>query len=163
MPKVNEPLTRDVVITRIINAPRTLVFKAWTDPAMVMKWWGPEGFTSPACKIDFRVGGSYLFCMRSPEGQDIWSTGIYREIVINERIVYTDSFADEKGNVVSGSYYGMDGLPEKFTITLLFEDRGSQTKFTLRHQGLPDGPMIEMTEAGWTSSLIRLEESIAKK
>ncbi len=66
-----------------------------------MRWWGPKGFTSPACRIDLRVGGKYLFCTRSPDGRDFWSTGVYREILEPERIVCTDSFADEEGNVVS--------------------------------------------------------------
>lgn len=91
---------KEIVITRVFDAPRDILWKAWTDPEQVMRWWGPEHFTSPSCKIDLRVGGSYLFCMRSPEGQDFWSTGIYREIVEPERIVCTDSFADAEGNVV---------------------------------------------------------------
>src|SRR5687767_6963514 len=97
----NETTTENVVVVnRIFNAPVELVWKAWTDPQHLMRWWGPKGFTSPACKIDFRVGGKYHFCMRSPEGQDLWSTGIYREIIPLKKLVWTDSFADEKGNVV---------------------------------------------------------------
>ena len=65
-----------------------------------MRWWGPKDFTSPACAIDLCVGGKYLACMRSPEGRDYWSTGVYRAIVPKEKIVYTDNFADAKGNVV---------------------------------------------------------------
>ncbi|MCL7413087.1 MAG: SRPBCC domain-containing protein [ANME-2 cluster archaeon] len=91
---------RELVITGIFDAPCEKVWKAWTDPESVKPWWGPKGFTSPVCKIDLRVGGKYLFSMRSPEGDDFWSTGVYREIVPLERIVATDSFADENGNVV---------------------------------------------------------------
>ena len=58
-----------MVITRIFDAPRALVWKAWTDPQYVMQWWGPKGFTSPVCKIDFGVGGKFLFCMKTPDGQ----------------------------------------------------------------------------------------------
>jgi len=94
-------------ITRFFNASREFLWRAWTEPEHVMQWWGPKGFTSPFCRIDLRVGGSYLYCMRSPEGQDFWSTGVYLEIVPMDRIVATDSFADEKGNVVPASYYGM--------------------------------------------------------
>src|SRR5207249_10001297 len=68
------------------------------DPERAKRWWGPEGFTAPFIKIDLRVGGKYLFCMRSPDGKDYWSTGVYREIVPLQRIVSTDSFADEKGD-----------------------------------------------------------------
>ena len=86
-----------LVIERVFDAPRELVWKAWTDPEQVMRWWGPKGYTSPAAEIDFRVGGKYLFAMRSPEfqeGRDLWSTGVYREIVPLERLVCTNSFAD---------------------------------------------------------------------
>src|SRR5262245_29973397 len=114
---------REIVITRIFDAPRQLVWKAWTEPEHVMRWWGPKTYTSPACKIDFRVGGVYLFCMRSPDGKNYWSTGVYREIVPLERIVCTDSFADEHGNLVPASHYGLPGdWPEELMITVMFEE-----------------------------------------
>src|SRR5687767_705130 len=84
-----------LVIERVFDAPRELVWKAWTDPEMAMRWWGPKGFTAPSCQIDFRVGGKSLFAMQSPdynEGRPIWSTGVYKEIVPLERIVTTDCF-----------------------------------------------------------------------
>ena len=84
----------ELVITRVLDAPREAAWKAWTDPTRFMLWWGPKGFISPACKIDLRVGGKYLACMRSPEGQDYWSTGVYREIVPKVKLVYTDNFSD---------------------------------------------------------------------
>jgi len=71
----------ELVITRVFDAPRELVWKAWTDPDQVARWWGPKGFTAPACKMDLRVGGEYLNYMRSPEGQDFWSKGVFREVV----------------------------------------------------------------------------------
>jgi uncharacterized protein YndB with AHSA1/START domain len=67
------------------------VWKAWTDPERVKRWWGPKGFTAPVCKIDLRVGGKFLYCMRSPDGKDYWNTDVYRDIVERERIVSTDS------------------------------------------------------------------------
>src|ERR1700704_4147210 len=70
-----------MVITRVFDAPRALVWKAWTDPQYVMQWWGPKGFTAPFCKIDFRVGGKFLCCMKSPDGQEGWNGGEYHEIV----------------------------------------------------------------------------------
>jgi uncharacterized protein YndB with AHSA1/START domain len=94
--------TQELVITRIFDAPRELVWKAWTDPQQLMRWWGPKDFTSPLSEIDLRVGGKYLFCMRSPEGQDFYSTGVYLIIDPPNEIVFTDSFADENGNVVPG-------------------------------------------------------------
>jgi uncharacterized protein YndB with AHSA1/START domain len=82
---------RDLVITRIFDELRELVWKAWTDPERVKRWWGPKGFTATVCKIDLRVGDKFLYCLRSPDGKDYSNTGIYREIVQRERIVSTDS------------------------------------------------------------------------
>jgi uncharacterized protein YndB with AHSA1/START domain len=124
-----------------------------------MRWWGPKGFTSPVSKIDLRVGGAYLSCMRSPEGQDFWSTGVYREIVPLERIVCTDSFADEKGKVVPASHYGMsEAWPLELLVTVTFEENGGKTKMTLRHAGIPAGQMRDLTEAGWKESFDKLAE-----
>src|SRR4030065_1694507 len=94
-----------LVIERIFDAPRDLVWKAWSEPERFMRWYGPKGFTTPVCKIDFRVGGGWLNCMRSPDGWEMWSTGIYREIVALERIVTTASTDDPEGNGVSASHY----------------------------------------------------------
>src|SRR5437867_13412021 len=95
----------ELTIVRVFDAPREAVWKAWTDPEGAKRWWGPEGFTAPFIKIDLRVGGKYLFCMRSPDGRDCWSTGVYREIVPLQRTVSTDSFADQNVNVVRSSQY----------------------------------------------------------
>ena len=100
---------QDIFIKRTFNAPRRRVWLAWTEPEQMVRWWGPKGFTVPSCRMNVQVGGDYLFCMRSPDNQDTWGTGIYREVVEMEKIVMTDSFADEKGNVVPASYYGMGG------------------------------------------------------
>jgi len=92
------PAEREIVITRVFDAPRDRVFKAWTEPERVMRWGGPNGFTTPVCKIDLRPGGVFHNCMRSPEGRDFWSKGVYREIVAPERIVCTDFFSDAEGD-----------------------------------------------------------------
>ena len=166
---------QELIITRIFDAPRELVWKAWTDPEHAMRWWGPKDFTSPVCKIDFRVGGKYLFCMRSTkvlqaapgappiqEGQEFWSTGVYKEIVPLERIVCTDSFADEKGNIVPASHYGMPGdeWPLELLVTVTFEDMGGKTKMTLRHVGFPAGEVDKMAGTGWNESFDKLAESL---
>src|SRR3989344_590653 len=100
-----------LTIVRVFDAPRELVWKAWSDPELYKKWFGPKTFTSPVVKMDFRVGGKILGCMRGMEGdfkgKDFWSTGTYKEIVPMKKIVTTDSFADEHGNVVPASHYGM--------------------------------------------------------
>jgi uncharacterized protein YndB with AHSA1/START domain len=151
----------ELTITRMFDAPRELAWKAWTETEHTKKWWGPKNFTAPVSKIDLRVGGKYLNCMRGPDGKDYWSTGVYREIVPMERIVCTDSFADEKGNVVPASHYGMPGdWPLELLVTVTFEETGGRTKMTLRHEGLPAGTMREQCEVGWNESFDKLAEYI---
>ena len=119
-------LLRNLVITRVFDAPRELVWKAWTDPALVVKWWGPKGFTSPSCKIDLRVGGQYLFCMRTPDGQEGWSGGEYTEITAPERIVSVLFYADKNGKVEPADH---NDVEVRDVVT--FEDMGrGRTKLT---------------------------------
>ncbi len=118
---------KDLIIKRTFNAPRNKVWDAWVNPELIKCWWGPAKFTAPVIKLDFQVGGKYLFCMRSPEGFDYWSTGEFQEIKPMDRIVYTDSFADENGNSVPANKYGMKGdWPEKLFVTLTFKENGSK-------------------------------------
>jgi uncharacterized protein YndB with AHSA1/START domain len=99
--------------------------------------------------------------MQGPDGQKIWSTGVYQELVAPERIVYKDSFADEEGNAVSASYYGMgNDIPFGMTVTVTFEDMSGKTKMTLRHEGIPAGEMSEMTVQGWNESFDKLVISL---
>lgn len=154
-----------VELTREFDAPRELVFKAWTEPERLMKWWGPKGFTSPICRIDLRPGGTYLSCMRSPDGRDFWSKGVFREIQAPERLVMTDSFADVKGNTVPATYYGMgEGWPLEMLITVTFDVVGRGTRVTISHSGLgtvPDTDRDNMRQ-GWNESLDKLATYIAE-
>lgn len=153
--------TSDLVLTRTFDAPVEQVWKAWTEPERLMRWWGPKHFTSPVCKIDFRVGGKYLFCMRDPEGKDYWSTGVFREIVPMKKFVYTDSFADADGNVVPASYYGMAGyFPEELIVTVTFEDIGGKTRMTTITSGFPEGDHRKLASQGWNESLDKLAASL---
>lgn len=148
---------RELVITRYFDAPRTLVWQAWTEPEQVMRWWGPKNFTTPFCRIDLRPGGAYLNCMRSPEGRDYWSTGVYRQIEAPSLLVCTDNFADEEGNVVPASHYGMGGdWPPELLIAVTFIEQEGRTRLTLRHTGIPAGEMRDLTEAGWNESFDKL-------
>lgn len=153
--------SKDIVITRVFDAPRDLVWKAWTEPERMMKWWGPAEFTAPSIKIDLRVGGKYLFCMRSPEGQDYWSTGVYREIVPVERLVMTDSFSDEHGNIRPASEHGLSGdWPDEMLITVTLEEHDGKTTMTMCQQGIPAGEMSDMTAVGWNGSFDKLAVSL---
>lgn len=159
----------ELIITRVFDAPREAVWKAWTDPESMKEWWGPKGFSSPFCKIDFRVGGKFLSCMKAAidieqikEGQEFWSTGTYREIVPQEKIVCTDSFADEKGNVVPSSHYGMAGFPLEMLLTINFEEHEGKTKLTIRHTGIPAGADQDGANQGWNQSLDKLAECLKR-
>lgn len=154
----------ELIIERVFDAPRGRVWSAWTEPALMREWWGPRGFTTPFCKIDLRVGGTCLSCMRSPEGRDFWSTGVYREIVPPEKIVCTDSFADEKGNVVPATHYGMSAdFPLEMLVTVILEEEDGRTRLILNHSGLPPGEDLENCRAGWSESFDKLAEVLAKR
>ena len=121
-----------MVVTRVFDAPRALVWKAWTDPKYVMQWWGPKGFTAPVCKMDFRVGGKFLYCMRTPDGQEFWNGGEYHEIVLHEKIVSSMYFSDSKGNKIDPAQIGIEheAIEDAYDV-ITFEDLGNgQTKLT---------------------------------
>ena len=149
--------TKALVLTRVFDAPVERVWTAWTQVERLKRWWGPKGFTVPVCEIDFRVGGRYLYCMRSPDGKDYWGTGVYREIVPREKLVKTDSFADKDGNVVPATHYGMSAdIPLEMLVTVTFEDLKGKTRLTLTHAGLPSGPDREGANQGWGESFDKL-------
>lgn len=159
-----EQIRSELLVGRVFDAPRELVWKAWTEPDYVRRWWGPKGFTAPVMEIDLRVGGRYLYGMRSPEGQDFWSTGEYREIVPAERIVATDSFADADGNAVPASAYGMTGdWPTELLSTVTFEDADGGTKVTIREPGVPVDEDRDMAVVGWNESLDKLAEVLKER
>ena len=152
-----------MVVTRIFNAPRELVWKAWTDPEYVMQWWGPKGFTTPVCKMDFRVGGKFLCCMRSPDGQEFWNAGEYHEIVPHEKIVSSMYFADAQGNKVEASEYGIEheAIADAYDVTM-FEDLGDgRTRLTF----IGNEPMESAKESGqlegWNQILDKVADVLA--
>jgi len=156
----NTALQNDVVIYRVFNLPIKVVWLALTDPEYFKKWWGPKDFTCPVSKMEARVGGKYLNCMRGPDGKEYWSTGVVKEMIREKKLVITDSFADEKGNIKSGSDYGLPGnWPKELLITFELEEADGATKLKLIHEGVP-GEMHDECKKGWTESLDKLEENI---
>jgi len=151
-------------LTHILDAPCEKVFKAWTDPEILKRWWGPNGFTTPVCGIDLRPGGIFHYCMRSPEGRDYYGKGIYREISPPERLAYTDFFVDEKGNPVSAEYYGLSpDWPKQSEVTVTLNEQGSKTKLILRYDNiLPSGEDREKCITGWTEMLERLAKEVER-
>jgi uncharacterized protein YndB with AHSA1/START domain len=148
-------------LTRVLNAPREKVWKYWFDTNDYMCWYGPKDYTACEARIDMRVGGKFLNCMEGPDGKKVWGTGIYKEILEPNRFVATDSFADEHGNVVPASYYGMGSdLPLEMEVEVTLEDLGDRTRMTLEHCGLMDGVIIEQTRQGWNESFDKLEKCL---
>lgn len=163
---LTDTLKRELRISRIFDAPRELVWKAFTEPDRMKKWWGPETFTTPYIKSDFRVGGKYLVCMRSPDNKDFWSAGSYLEIDPYKKLMMTDSFADENGNVVSASFYGMSpDFPMESHVTFNFEedDNRDRTRFIMVYDdvsGIPEDHMKDMTQ-GWNEMFDKLSGYLA--
>jgi uncharacterized protein YndB with AHSA1/START domain len=137
----------DLIVTRLIDAPRAMVFKAWTDPTQVARWWGPKGYVTTHCEMDIREGGAYRCCMRSPEGTDHWKRGVYREILAPERIVFTFAWEDPTGHP------GHQTL-----ITVTFEEAGAKTQLTLRQRVFDTVENRDSHRIGWTSCLERFAE-----
>jgi len=148
-----------VVIERIFDAPVALIWQMWTQPEHFKQWYGPTGFSVPVAKMDVRVGGKRLVCIESPDGSmKMWTTGEYLEVVPNERLVYTDSMADENGNLVSPSAMGMpDDHPATTEVTVLLEAVGGRTKMVMTHAGIPaDSPGA----TGWNQAFAKLADQV---
>jgi len=162
---------RGIAIERVFDAPPELVWQAWTEPRIIKHWWGPEGFSAPSIKTDLRVGGKYVFAMHGPAGsewdKDMYSAGIYEEIVPNKKMVVTDYFSDEHGNMMEPAAYGQDAdFPTVMTATVLFEETpGGGTLLSIIY---PEPARKEQMEAirksgmkeGWKSSLNKLEKCL---
>jgi uncharacterized protein YndB with AHSA1/START domain len=142
--------TLNVVVTRVFDAPAQDVWRAWTDPDFVMKWWGPVGFTSPVAKIDSREGGKSLVCMRSPDGQDMYSTWTYRKIVPHERIEYIFNFADQDGNKLDPVALGLPpGIPKDGHHVVVFKSLADgKTEMTITEHGYTSEQTVAMSKAG---------------
>lgn len=146
-------------IVRTFNAPRALVWRAWTDPELFARWWGPKAYTAPSIVMDVRPGGRYHWCMRGPDGVEFWSAGVFTEVVPIERLAYTDDFADAEGNVVGPAYYGFTGeRTEEGRVIVTLEDLGGRTRVRMQHLGVPRGPQWgELVGRGWQESLDKME------
>jgi uncharacterized protein YndB with AHSA1/START domain len=153
-----------VLINYIIDAPREWVWEAWTQPGRVKQWWGPRTFTTPISEIDLRVGGRYFNCMRSPEGKQYCSVGVFQVVNPPERLVMTDSFADEQGNVVPATYYGMSpATPQEMTIRVSFQEEDGKTRLTLHLLGLAEDKDRDNARLGWTESFQKLAAYLDRK
>jgi uncharacterized protein YndB with AHSA1/START domain len=156
------------VISRVLDAPRDKVWKAWTEVERLKQWWGPKGFTVSHCTVDLRPGGLMHYRLRSPDGHDMWGRFVYREIAKPERLVWVNSFSDEKGGVTRHPM--SPGWPREMLTTVSFAEHKGGTLVTV--QWIP----IDATEEerrtfdagrdsmqqGWTGTFEQLEQYLAR-
>jgi uncharacterized protein YndB with AHSA1/START domain len=154
---IDGTVVKTVVITRVFDAPRALVFEAWSKREHLLQWFGPKGFSLPTCDIDFRVGGALTVTMRSPDGEEFRSTGTFREIVVPERIVLESALLDENER---------PRFEDRNIIT--FAEHRGKTTVTVEaniiklHDPSAVGA-IEGMEEGWNQTLDRLAAHLATK
>jgi len=123
---------------RTFNASPDKLWRVWNDPDAIKKWWGPKDFTAPVIRNDPRVGGTFLWSMKSPNGEMSWNTGVYKEVVPNTRIVSTMSFADATGKVIPGAKVPVPGhWPNEILVTTEFAESGGKTTVTVTEVGIP--------------------------
>lgn len=146
-----------VMIERTLDSPVALIWRMWTEAEHFKAWYGPDGASIPVADMDVRVGGKRLVCMtmETPNGpMKMWFTGEYREVVPNQRLVYTESMSDEDGNVMSPSDMGMpEGHPDTTEVIVQLEDLGGQTKMVMTHVGVPAD---SGGAGGWAMALDKL-------
>lgn len=149
---------KTISIKRTFNLPLNTVWKAWSEPESFKKWWGPKEYTCPDCTIDFKVGGKFLASMQGEDGKKIWSTGTYKEIIPQKKIVVTDSFADSTGKIVPASFYNMPEMELELLVTVEFEEVDGKTNLSLQHVGISP-EMYDECIKGWQSSLDKFESN----
>lgn len=155
---------QDVVITRVFDFSVELVWKAWTNPSLVMQWWGPAHYTSPRCEIDFREGGKFLFCMRAPDshgGQESYSAGIYKVIKPLERLEFNQYLSDANGNYIDPAEAGLPSdFPSNVEFVIEFSSIGERTELKITEYGWTPGEMLKYALLGMNQSLDKLAERI---
>ena len=146
---------RELTLTRVFDAPRALVFKAWTDPEQLARWWGPKMFTNPVCEVDVRPGGKLRIVMRGPDGNDYPMRGVFKEVVTPERLSFTNFAVDAADQPVI----------EGFT-TVLFAEEGKKTRLTIHTRGKAVQSVaiqyLQGMEQGWSMSLDKLAELLTQ-
>jgi uncharacterized protein YndB with AHSA1/START domain len=142
---------RELVINRVIDAPRSLVFKIWSQPEHLVRWWGPKGFTAPSCEMDLRPGGAWRACIRSPEGIEHRMQGSYREIVEPERVVFTFAWEDDEGKP------GHQTL-----VTVTFAEQDGKTRLTFHQATFESVESRDSHHGGWSECFDRLEDYLAR-
>jgi uncharacterized protein YndB with AHSA1/START domain len=151
----------EVIIMRTFDATPERLFRWWTEPGLLMRWWAPKGWTTPDCRVDLRPGGLFHYCMRGPNGSDFWGRGVYREIVVSQRLAYVDSCSDREGRLVEPTRYGLSaGYPSETLVTVTFASQENKTRLTIVHsipEALSERPGVQQ---GWSEMFERLDEEL---
>ena len=162
-------MTRPFIISRVFDAPRERVWQSWTEVERLEQWWGPKGFVVTHCKLDLRPGGLMHYCLRAPDGSDMWGRFAYREIAKPERLVWINSFSDKDGGVTVHPM--MPGWPREMHTTVTFKDLGSKTEVTVAWVPVEGSTELERQtfEAGrpsmtmgWTGTMEQFDAYLAK-
>lgn len=157
---------QDIVITREYDYPVELVWKAWTDLTLVMKWWGPTHYTSPRCVIDLRKGGKYVFSMRAPEaqgGMESYSAGIYKKIVPMKRLEFSSYLSDRDGNAIDPIQAGVPAdFPRHIEFVIEFIAKGERTELKIMEFGWTVGEMLKHAITGMNQSLDKLDANLVE-
>jgi uncharacterized protein YndB with AHSA1/START domain len=158
---------QEFVITRIVDAPRSRVWQAWTDAKELKKWWGPKGFEVVSTKVALKPGGLFHYLLRSPSSQEMWGKFVYREIVPEERLVFISSFSDETGGETRHPM--APDWPLKMLSTVTFADKSGKTTITVRwspyqatdveRKTFKEG--MDSMRAGWSGTFERLDNYLA--
>jgi len=148
------------VISRVFDAPRERVWSAWTEVEQMKRWWGPKGFTVAHCKIDLRPGGKGHYCLRGPDGGEMWGRFVYKEISKPSRLIWINSFSDKDGGL---TVHPMNpNWPREMLTTVSFEAQGAKTKVTIEWIPVDGSTDIELKTfddgrssmtMGWTGTL----------
>jgi uncharacterized protein YndB with AHSA1/START domain len=146
-----------VSVTHTFNAPIERVWILWNDPESMKKWWSPKDFTAPVIKNDLRVGGAFLFSMRSPQGEMFWNAGTHKEVIPQQRVVSEMRFSDENGTLMKGADVPVPGVwPDTFLVTAEFRAVDGKTLVTVQEEGIPL-IMKMFATMGWKQQFEKLE------
>ena len=161
-------LDRPFVISRTVDAPRDLVWRAWTERDRLMQWFGPKGCTITAARLDLRADGIFHYCMRFVDGKEMWGKFVYREIVPPEKLVWVNQFSDEAGGLTRHPFN--PDWPQHMLTTVTFAEDAGKTTITVQWQPIqPTAPELKTFNdnrsgmvMGWTGTFERLDEYLAK-
>ncbi len=162
-------MAEDFVMSRVFDVPRDLLWKCFTEPERMKQWWGPKGFEVLSAKMDLRPSGSYPYGMQSADGHAMWGQFVFREVVPQERLVFINSFSDEKGGITR--HPGNENWPFEMLSSFTFEDMpGGKTKFTVRwapHNASEEERKTfdtnrESMRQGWGGTMDQLEAYLPK-